>query len=448
MSDLSDDFLNEYDPETNYFESHISENHVFSSFDSSDNFISSYQALLKDSNFISIFNQNIRSFNANLDDFLLLFDENSFPDCFIFSETWHDGYEPILIPNYTGFHTVRQLRRSGGISVFVKNSFNSELINELSYVNESIETCIVKISNENSCIFICAVYRPHSGTIENFTLSLENILENQLLNNTDCLIGGDFNIDLSSNGGGADCFSDMMYSHHFIQTITDITRPGINNSTGSILDHLWINNISNFNSGTIKSGITDHHTTFILLPFKCKTNTYDKIKISFRDCSLENQANFEIKIREFDWNTIKTNNPETYMQNFISSMNRMYQQSFPLKTKYVTQKYFKNPWHNKEVKKISEARKKYHKLFILNLVTREQYTTFRNKVTNLIRKYKEKYYLESFTRNYGNAKKKHGKLLKNYLMEINLNHQLKKFYLKENITTKIRRLHLFSIDFL
>ena len=405
MSELFDDCLNEYDPDTNYFESHISENHVFSSFDSIDNFTSANQALLKDPNFISIFNQNIRSFNANLDDFLLLFDENSFPDCLIFSETWHDGYEPILIPNYTGFHTVRQLSRSGGISIFVKNSLNSELIKELSYVNESIETCTVKISNENSCIFICGVYRPHSGTIENFTFCLENILENQILNGADCLIGGDFNIDLSSNGGGTDLFSDMLRAHHFIQTISDITRPSLNNSEGSLLDHLWINNISNFNSGIIKSGVTDHHTTFIFLPFKCNTNTGEKIKISFRDCSLENQTNFEIKIREFNWNSIKTNNPETYMENFISSLNVMYQESFPLKTKFVTQRYFKNPWHNKEVKKISEARKKYHKLFLLNLVTREQYTTFRNKVTNLIRKYKEKYYLESFTRNYGNAKK-------------------------------------------
>ena len=311
----------------------------------------------------------------------------------------------MLIPNYTGFHSVRQLRRSGGISIYVKNSINTELIKELSYVNESIETCTVKISNENSCIFICGVYRPHSGTIENFNLSLENILENQLLNGADCLIGGDFNIDLSLNGGRADCFSDMMRSHHFIQTISDITRPSLNNSAGSLLDHLWINNISNFNSGIIKSGITDHHTTFILLPFKCKTSTSEKIKICFRDCSLENQENFEMKIREFNWNTIKTNNPETYMQNFISSLNILYQESFPLKTKFVTQKYFNNPWHNKEVKKISEARKQYHKLFLLNLVTREQYNSFRNKVTNLIRKYKEKYYLETFTRNYGNTKK-------------------------------------------
>ena len=405
MSDVLEDYLNEYDPDINYFDMHISENHVFSTYDSVDGLTSSNPALFNDPNFISIFNQNIRSFNANLDDFLLLFDENSLPDCFIFSETWHDGYEPILIPNYTGFHTVRQIRRSGGVSIYVKNSFNSELINKLSYVNDTIEICTVKVSNENSSIFICGVYRPHSGTIENFSLSLENILENQIFNSADCLVGGDFNIDISSNGRGADCFLDMMRSHHYIQTISDITRPGLNSSTGSLLDHLWINNVSNFNSGIIKSGITDHYTTFILLPFRCITNVNEKIKISFRDCSPENQANFELKIREFNWNIIKTDNPESYMQKFISTLNLLYQESFPLKTKYITQRYFKNPWHNKEVKKISDARKKYHQLFLLNLVSREQYTTFRNKVTNLIRKYKEKYYLESFTRNYGNTKK-------------------------------------------
>ena len=84
MSDLWNDYLSDYDPDTNYFDSYISENHVFSSYDSINDFISGNQALCNGSNFISIFNQNIRSFNANLDDFLLLFDENSFPDCFIF----------------------------------------------------------------------------------------------------------------------------------------------------------------------------------------------------------------------------------------------------------------------------------------------------------------------------------------------------------------------------
>ena len=351
MSSSFDDYLNELDPDTNYFESQLDENHIFSSYFSFNEFTANNSVTLNDSNFISVFNQNIQSFNAHLDEFMLLFNEKSMPDCFIFSETWHDGHTPVLIPGYTGFHTVRESRRSGGVSIFVKNSLNCELIKELSYINETIEVCTVKISSVNSQLILCGVYRPHSGTIENFSVLLENILENPILNGVDCLIGGDLNVDISSRGGGVDFFIDMMRSHHFLQTIGEATRPSLNGSTPSLLDHIWINNISNYNSGIIQSGITDHHTTFIMIPFACNSNTSEKIKISFRDCSSMNQPNFEQKISEFNWDSIKSNNPEIYMQNFISRLNIMYRESFPIKTKFITQKYFKNPWHNKDVKK-------------------------------------------------------------------------------------------------
>ena len=261
----------------------------------------------------------------NLDNFMLLFNRNTMPDCFIFSETWYDGFEPILLPDFTGFHTVRKSRRSGGVSIYVKNSFNSEFIDELSYANESIEICTVKVSTEHSKMFICGVYRPHEGTIENFTFSLETILENRIFSGADCLVGGDLNIDISCNGGSIDGFIDMMQSHHFLQTISEFTRPTINEpNRGSLLDHLWLNNISNYNSGIIKTGITDHYTTFILLPFQCKTNQKEKIKISFRDCSPQNQANFEAKVNDFNWNNLRCNDPDIYMQNIISSLNRLY----------------------------------------------------------------------------------------------------------------------------
>ena len=126
MDSLFDTFLNDIDPDMNYFESHISQNQVFCSYNSIDELKLNNPSILNDSNFFSVFNQNIRSFNANLDNFMFLFDENSMPDCIIFSETWHDGVEPILIPGYTGYHTVRQLRRSGGVSIFIKNSLKSE----------------------------------------------------------------------------------------------------------------------------------------------------------------------------------------------------------------------------------------------------------------------------------------------------------------------------------
>ena len=120
MDSSFDTFMNDIDPDINYFESHIFQNQVFCSYNSIDELKLNNPSILNDSNFFSVFNQNIRSFNANLDNFMLLFDENSMPDCIIFSETWHDGEEPILIPGYTGYHTVRQLRRSVGVSIFFK----------------------------------------------------------------------------------------------------------------------------------------------------------------------------------------------------------------------------------------------------------------------------------------------------------------------------------------
>ena len=113
---------------------------------------------------------------------------------------------------------------------------------------------------------------------------------------------------------------------------------------------------------------------------------------------------------------IKNDDPEIYFRNFLQKLNEIFQESYPIKTKFVTPKYFNNPWYTKDVKKLSEARIKYHKLHLLGLVTREQYSTFRNRVTNLIRKYKEKYYSESFKRSFNNVKK-HGKQLGKYVTE-------------------------------
>ena len=82
----------------------------------------------------------------------------------------------------------------------------------------------------------------------------------------------------------------------------------------------------------------------------------------------------------------------------------MHQKSFPLRTKFVTNRYFKNPWITTEVRKISEARKQYHSLYIAGIVSHSEYATYRNKVTALMRKQKESYYKQCFTRNANNPK--------------------------------------------
>ena len=149
---INNDFNDEFDPDSNYFDDIIAENHVFSCYNSIDDLFSQNHKL-QNSSYLSIFGQNIRSLNRNLDNFLLPFDENNMPDVLVFSETWKDEYDPVLIPGYIGYHTVRQ-GRAGGVSVFVKSKLISETIQNLSFANDSIEICAVKVSNESSSMII------------------------------------------------------------------------------------------------------------------------------------------------------------------------------------------------------------------------------------------------------------------------------------------------------
>ena len=251
---------------------------------------------------------------------------------------------------------------------------------------------------------MCGIYRPQSSLIENFTSQLESFLNGNILRNSNCIIGGDLNINLFSESDEVNGFIDMMRSHHYIQTITDITRPSINQSVPTLIDHIWLNQFSNYNCGIIRTGVTDHHTLYLQVPFASDKSNTEKIKIHFRDCSLNNQDLFEQNLLNYNWDIIKSEDANEYLDNFVAKLNEIYRLSFPIKTKFVTHKYFKNPWHSKELKKLKDYGTKYHALYLEGLVTHAEYSRYRNKITSIIRKTKESYYCRLFNRNMGNIK--------------------------------------------
>ena len=400
MDDASDNFLRDFDPDYNYYDQIIDQNNLFTSYNSVSDFLSNNPVSNNDKNFMTIFSQNIRSMNRNLDSFLSMFPSNNMPDVFIFSETWHDTNTPVNIPGYTGFHTVRS-GRAGGVSVFYKSNLPACHVPEFSFANENIEVCSIKLSNS---MHICGVYRPHSGTIDDFCLQLEAIVNHSSLSNTVCVFAGDFNINLFSEADDVCRFVDMMRSHHYIQTITDITRPNIDRASSTLIDHVWVNQLTNYYCGILKTGITDHHTLFMQIPFNSDKANSTKIKITFRDCSAPNQQSFEDNLLNFDWETVKSNDANQYATDFVYQVNEIYRNSFPLKTKYVTIKYFKNPWHTKQIRKLADYRTKYHGLLSKGLVSQANFAKFRNKITALIRKAKETYYNKIFLRNMSNVR--------------------------------------------
>ena len=159
---------------------------------------------INDNNFLTIFSQNIRSMNKNLDSFLSMFDHNNMPDVFIFTETWHDLDTLVSIPGYRDVHTIRH-GRSGGVSIFVKGMLSSSLIDEFSFANTSIEICTIKITNSNQHVYLSGVYRPFSDNIDNFNSAIENIISNNMFASSPSVFAGDFNINTMCEGGDWGC---------------------------------------------------------------------------------------------------------------------------------------------------------------------------------------------------------------------------------------------------
>ena len=98
-----------------------------------------------------------------------MFHELPLPEIIVLSETWFNEDNAVNLTGYNSFHTFRLSGRSGRISIYIKNTFNSQVLPEMCISNESIEMCSASLFINNSKLFILGIYRPCSGSVENFT---------------------------------------------------------------------------------------------------------------------------------------------------------------------------------------------------------------------------------------------------------------------------------------
>ena len=131
--------------------------------------------------------------------FSMFHDPLSYPSVLCLSETWFNINSTQEIPGYLGYHVTRAQGRSGGVSLFVKQTIASKLIPEFSFANAAIEICTIHINFDSNEFFIVGVYRPCRGNLEDFMSNLDNVLGSRLLRNKACILTGDLNINLLSD---------------------------------------------------------------------------------------------------------------------------------------------------------------------------------------------------------------------------------------------------------
>lgn len=347
---------------------------------------------------------NVRSFNANSDALLACFDSASMPNVFIFTETWFTPDFTLEIAGYKAYHVYRSVRRSGGVSIYVKNSFSSSKFDNLCMVNDTIETCSISLTINNINYILMGMYRPHSDSQENFTSYLENLLNGSISARTNLIIMGDFNINLIQTSDSVNNFLNSMHSNNFLPLISKPTRL-VNQLPHSLIDHIWVNGtIANkFESGIILHDITDHLPIFLKFPIVAPTIiSNSKVKVSFRLINSETKTKFKNAIAEFNWQSIENENLHVYTENLIRKINEIFMKCCPLKVKEVPQKRIDSPWLNSRIQDLIRAKSAYYKMFKRGIVSGAENNSFKNRVKAIIRSEKIKYFRNLFNRNRNN----------------------------------------------
>ena len=356
--------------------------------------------------YTSILHVNIRSMQKNLDQFKSLLQcLPKPPDIIAVTETWLLLHTKHLyeLDGYKSYHITRTDRERGGVSIYVRNSLQSDSIQQFCTVNEDIEMCTVHVKATNINLIVSAIYRPHSKheKVDKFTDLMSNSLSHEIFRNNKSILIGDFNINLLEHGSDrpTENYLNVMQSLTYFPHISRPTRfPDANDDTApSLLDHVWTNFTPFSLSGIIQYQLSDHLPIFLNLH---QTNTGAqevKQKISFRVNNIYNRNKFTHGLTLINWDTaLNLDNINDNYEKFVTIIQNLYNKCFPIATKYISLKRLNSPWLTTAILNSIKYKSLLFKNLKLGRVTFEYYKAYRNHLNQLIKKAKSDYYLKTF----------------------------------------------------
>ena len=127
-----------------------------------------------------------------------------------------------------------------------------------------IEAVFVKVTLPNKTIIVSSIYKPPNTKFDDFKTCMNKSLLSLSQNETDIIICGDFNLDLlklieSSNN--ASTFYDDIKAMALIPTICKPNR--LTNSSGTLIDYMFVSNLQSFVSGIFTIDISGHLPIFL-----------------------------------------------------------------------------------------------------------------------------------------------------------------------------------------
>ena len=244
------------------------------------------------------------------------------------------------IPGYTHYYqNIRDDKKSGtGVALYIHESINATVIEEISECSEDIECIFLKTTNLDSTIIFGSVYRPNDGNKDVFLQRMESVFN--FLPQKGVFIMGDYNIDLLSSTKSS-AFEESFIASGYIPLISTYTheRPG---TKKSCIDNILSNETSSIlANGTLSDNLGHHLPVFQFSNFKIR-NTSNKPKhVQYYDFSNKNLNKFVNDLECTIPPLIPSINFKTFSDCFMTSLDKSCKLENPKTTKRTP---LNNPW--------------------------------------------------------------------------------------------------------
>ena len=149
---------------------------------------------------LSILHYNIQSLPAKYDSLVAEVSQLGFKfDIMCFTESWltPESKDSVYFESYSAYHSLRPGgRRGGGISVYVRETFNVTVLEQCTVSSEHIESLFIEVCIGTSKFILGVVYRCPSSSHAVFTEKLCEIIPPLIsVCGRNLIICGDFNYD-------------------------------------------------------------------------------------------------------------------------------------------------------------------------------------------------------------------------------------------------------------
>ena len=301
----------------------------------------------------------------------------------------------------------------GGTGFYIRNNIDFIERPDLSFNSAgNYESSFVEIilKGKKNLIVGCIYRHPTSViSVEDFNqLVIEPLLEKILKEKKQCSLLGDFNINLLKYDSHKETrdFLNSMTSAFFSPFILQPTRL----SSKSLIDNIFFNSLEfSSYSGNLLIEISDHLMQFLIIEGFVKEKAIPEINLYKRNFKHFNDDEFSRSLYQLDWeNIVKIEDRDinASYSNFYRSITFLLDEFAPFYK--VSKKEYKlkfKPWINSEILDLIKERDKVFKTLskekndILKIDTRNRYKQLRNKITDMKRTSKTKYFKDYFEKN-------------------------------------------------